>query len=160
MPTRKRDISYTLKNYHIGPYIIYMQCSLQFVHCFIILDRKDNMQPLDIPGKPIATILFYRAFLVFYQSLIKQDLVFSVKLQLKESLCQFRKPEAQELCFLTPFIEVHFGSENILILKKFWAQTKFWAYKKFWVWKHFRSEKLFGRKKSVRPKKNFGPKIF
>ena len=50
---------------------------------------------------------------------------------------QFSKPQVQKLCFIPLkiiFIEIHFGSEQILGLKK------------IWVWKNFGSEKNFGPK--------------
>ena len=80
-------------------------------------------------------------------------MVFSIKLQFKYNLCarQFRKPQVQKLCFIPPkiiFIEIHFGSEQILGLKK------------IWVCKIFGSEKNFGPKKDMHLKNILGLKKF
>ena len=84
----------------------------------------------------------------------QQDLVFSVKLQLKKNLCarQFGKAQVQKLCFIPPkiiFIEVHFGSEKILGLKKIFAKKikipkKNVGPKKSWVQIKFLVRNFFG----------------
>ena len=87
----------------------------------LLLVAEPALQAGDLSDKieqatkqPVALVGHYsETFISDFKG--RQDLVFSVKLQVKLHLCarQFRKPQVQKLCFIPPkiiFIKVHFGS--------------------------------------------------
>ena len=72
-------------------------------------------------------------------------------LKVKLCPCQFKKPQVQKLCFLTPKIVFHWSLFSIwkkcCVWKKSCVWKLFMVLTKFRSWNYFGSEKIWGSKK-------------